>query len=284
MVLELGAPNGSPMTGTMTALHIVGAAFFGGASVASLISLWGINGASRDKNKGNISMKHTTEGAPLFGGFVGFAILMLVYLFSYVIDGTAMTIFNHEPPTFKAAGGALVWSYEIFIFAMHLAAYVVPLVVNGYRHGLTPGFMIGIAAVGTANSAVSTFCHFQMKSDVFYGMSYTATIIIGLATYAIVASYSNITTKSSYERAGTCTLLSIGGYVVFMVLEMCFAFWFNLWTQQSSIALEFAVSSVICGGVTIFAMASEYSTLEQLLSRGKSVISKVGDMGPMGSI
>lgn len=283
MVLELGAPNGSPMTDTITALLIVGSAVSGGFGAFSLSSLWAINRSSRGAKQGNIAMSHGSEGAPLFAGTVGAWALMLLLFFSYIIDGTAMTIFAHEPPTFVAAGGALVWSYEFLILAFWVAASTIPLTVSAYRHGLTPGFTAGLAAVSTLNSIVGTFLHFQMKSNAFYGMSYTAVIVVGLGLYAVVLSYSNITTMDSYTRAGAITLWGIVGYLGFVVLEMCFCFWFNLWTQQSSIALEFAGSMALCYGTVIAAQASQYSTLEQLMSHGKGVIQSLGN-GPVGSL
>ncbi len=289
MVLQLGAPTGSPMTSTITAITITGAAVCGGFGLFSLSSLWAINRSAREKNKGTISMMHGSEGAPLFGGKIGAWSLMLLYLFSYVIDGTAMTLFGHEPPTFVAAGDSadlvhtLVFSYEFLYLAFWISSLVVPLVINAYRHGLTPGFTAGLATVGVLNCIVGTFLHFQMKSDAFYGLSYTAVIIVGLGLYAVVLSYSNITTIDSYTRAGSITLFSIVGYIGFIVLEMLFCFWFNFWTQQSSIGLEFAWSMLVWMGITIAAQASQYSKLEEMLSHGKSIVQSLGN-GPAGMI
>lgn len=284
MVLELGPAQGSPMTENITALHIVGAAINGVVSMGALFILYGINRDKRDKNSGTISMVHGAEGAPLFGGFVGLSVIWMIYFLSYIFDGTAMTIFGHEPPTFVAAAGTLVYSYEFLYFAMWLSSLTIPLVVNGYRHGLTPGFLTGLSAVSTTVSLVGTFVRFQMKSDAFYGVSYTALILACVALWMIVLSYSNITTKSSYERAGMCALLSMAGLIGFIVLEMLFGFWFCFWVQSSSIWLEAALSWVICIGSTVCAMASEHSTLEQLLSRGKGVVSSIGSIGTQGSL
>lgn len=272
------------MTGTITALHIVGAGVNGAFGLFSLMSLWGINRSAREKAAGNISMTHGSQGAPLYGGFIGNMCVMLMYLLSYIFDGTAMTIFSHTPPTFVAAGGAQVYSYEILFLTFWISSLVVPSVVSSYRHKLTPGFTAGIAAIGVLLSIVATFCHFQMKSDTFYGLSYTAVGIVGIGIYLVISSYSNIASLDNYTRAGAITVWSMVGFIVFLVLEMCFAFWFNLWTQQSSIALEFAIANVIGLGIPIAAQASTYATLEEMMAHGKSVFQNIGNAPGIGGI
>lgn len=275
MVSPILPPDGSPMSMTYLVLHIVFTALYGVGALGSLFGVWVIASETREKNKSNEIMDHDHyKTAPMWMSFVLSAILCILFFISYCFDGTIFTALGHEPPQFGDNCGRGNYYYEILWFINAFAVIGVSTGIQCFRHCITVGVTSGLMAIATLLSALVVILRFQVKSNAFYGVSYTFAILIYLMITVLIVMMSNLTvTKGIFARVGGLMGFCIFGFLAYIALDMTFGFWQCIWEAYQSAILQTCCAFAFAVIVSVVATSSQSKNIDALIKRGEMGIS-----------